>query len=247
MMNKGSWRACVSAVALAFALPAHAIVILTGEYEIGTSSGATGVTSGDTVHISAFYDPLYAQLTYQNQWSVVHTFGAEHAGLTITVGDLVWRTTGPITLNTYYHEDQLGRPKYVGVDFIGATRLFMEGQATSTLDTPWSSDVTGQEWLYYLPQFTSRVGLDPAQILGPRLYTEEDFESSLVQIPNEFIGSALAETANGSRFFNVRDPNYVGPIASVPEPGVLALFGIGLLGLAVSRRRAYVSRTTWAR
>lgn len=160
------------------------------------------------------------------------------------MGDQVWRTTGPLSIHTYYYEDQLDRPKHVGVEFLANTRLFTPGQVASALDSPWSADVTGQQGLYYLPEFTARAGLDPAEVLVPRLFTEEDFASILDLNPKEFLGAAFADTSAGSLFFNVRDPNYVGspPAGSVPEPGMLALFGVGLLGIAVSRKRA-VSRT----
>jgi hypothetical protein len=239
MKKNSSWRACASVIAFLAAVPAHAIVILSGDYVVGGTYGDTGVSSGDNIHISGFYDPEYAQFISQDQSTALHWFAAEHAGLTFTVGDLVWRTTGPLTLQTWYDVDNLGRPKSVSISLLGYTRVQQDGVVTTTLETPWSPTVVGNEWMHYGQRFNARDGLDPADVLGPRLYTESDIASLLMPSITDTVGATIADTTTGTRSFNILDPNYVPrPVTRVSEPSMLALFGIGLLGIAVSRRRS---------
>jgi len=51
-----------------------------------------------------------------------------------------------------------------------------------------------------------------------------------------FDGGSMSLSEENGRF----DGNYSFVVASVPEPGTLALFGIGLLGMGLSRRRKKV-------
>jgi hypothetical protein len=238
MKKRGFWQACALTTAFLAALPANAIVMLSGDYLVRTTYGDSGVAVGDAVHVSAFYDPLHAQLQYQDQSQAVFSFAAEYAGLSFTVGDLVWRTTGPLTIKTDLDFDNLGQVKSVGLNFLGYTRVQQTGVVPTTLETPWSSDVIDNQFMLFGQAFEARVGLNPADVLQPRLYTEADLESLLTLLPGEVFGISAADTTTGNRNFNLLAPTDVPPVASVPEPSTLMLFAFGLLALVAFGRRS---------
>lgn len=252
-MRKPSRRIAVSIVAIAatasavLGIPkASAHVIFDGLYTVGLNNGDTGVSTGDTVHVHAYYDPTKAVLQYNDVNNIVYSFGADAAQLTVTINDLVWKTTAGLSIDTQYlppSVDDNGAVvagERMVVQFIAETRAnVMPGVIPTTLSTPWSPNVTRNpsdtEWLFFLPEFVARPGVDPSQVYLPRLFTEIDFASLLLQLPSELpnspIGAAFADTTTGPRFFNF------GGASSIPEPATAWLFALGAIALLTARPR----------
>ena len=80
---------------------------------------------------------------------------------------------------------------------------------------------------------TSHNGVNPGELVGFRFNT--DFASVLSNLNS----GALRVGIHAQAFANGGSESFVSvpPRVSVPEPGVLMLFGLGLAGLGVARRR----------
>jgi hypothetical protein len=232
---------------------ALATVIFDNRYVVDLNRGATGVATGDIVHVEAFYEPTLGVLHYRDDDNIAYAFTADAAGLAITVNGQVWRTTAGLTVDTQFVRGEVnddGVP--IGVDrvvvqFIAETRpQFLTGYVPTTLSTPWSADVTrnlsDNEFLFFLPTFVARPGIDPSQAyLPPRLYSESDFASLLMELPSDAVGAAFANTATGERFFNFGGAA-LGDPSAVPEPTSLWLFAIAGLLLVFAGSKTAVQR-----
>lgn len=94
---------------------------MSSQYLVGpTVTGNTGVGVGDGLTVEAFYDPLHATLAYQSSSFTIRNFDAQYAGLRITVGELVWQTTGPLSINTSV-ERRGGNVVGASIAFLGST------------------------------------------------------------------------------------------------------------------------------
>lgn len=214
---------------------ANALVVFSSQYEIGAGVGAnSGVSEGDIVTVEAFYDPLFATLQFEGDLvNVVHSFDAAHGGLRFTVGDLVWETTGPLTVNTRVLRDYEGDLYGATIIFSGDTNPVLPWGLPTTMSTPWDDQITGRVMMSFNPEFN----LTDTTIDGPRLFDEQDLASSLSPRLAYNMGGALAVTSDGVRHFDFFDPAFNAPAGSVPEPGSLGLFALGASGLLFAKRK----------
>ena len=213
---------------------ADAIVVFSSQYEIGAGAGAnSGVNAGDVVTVEAFYDPLFATLTFEGDYvNVVHTFDAEHGGLRFTVGDLVWQTTGPLSVNTRLLRNREGDVIGATMIFSGDTNPLLPGYLPTTLSTPWDDRITGRASMFFSPEFHLTDWYD-----SPRLFNEQDLASILSPRSAYQLGGARAQAADGLLNFNFIDPAFDSSTPSVPEPGSLGLLVLGAGGLLFARRK----------
>lgn len=213
---------------------ANAVVVFNAQYQIGWGTANSGVTGGDILTVEAFYDPLYATLQFEGDLvNVIHSFAPEHGGLRFTVGDLVWETTGPLTVNTRIFRNREAEVTGATIMFIGDTNPIIPGYVPTTLSTPWDDYITGITRMGFTPEFNI---LDPL-LDGPRLFNEQDLVSVLSPRTSYYTGGATAEASDGVRSFNFIGPP-LDPASSVPEPGSLGLLAVGAAGLLFARRKS---------
>lgn len=213
---------------------ANAVVVFSAQYRIGSTTANTGVSSGDILTVEAFYDPLFATLQFEGDLvNVIHSFAPEHGGLRFTVGDLVWQTTGPLTVNTRVMRNRDGDLTGATIMFIGDTNPIIPDYVPTTMSTPWDDQITGITRMAFTPEFNI---FDPL-LDGPRLFNEQDLISVLSPRTSYVTGGASAEASDGPRSFN-----FIGPpldsAGSVPEPGSLGLLAVGAAGLLFARRKS---------
>lgn len=93
-----------------------------------------------------------------------------------------------------------------------------------------SIDVTGATWGGIVDYFTT-------QAAGSNFYAAMNNSGDMIDLTGLSIGDSVNGTFSWSGSVNNIELNYVAAPSSIPEPSTFAILGIGLLGLALRRKR----------
>ncbi len=124
----------------------------------------------------------------------------------------------------------------IGVDLTDSTIVFTN--AAGVIVSTGSTEILLGS-LDWLPSMTGEiVGLDLTSVSGVSLVDPADFSFTAHSVTAQFFGNGLGsgqsnEWLPGAEIVLTLQTAH----AAVPEPGTLALFGVGLAGIAWARRR----------
>lgn len=124
------------------------------------------------------------------------------------------------------------------------TILYEAASTTANIDSLISIDLTIGSYTYQLSDISYISSYSIYQVIGAGsdigillgLPAEDDFSFNWNQttlVPESFLYKTLS---GGGQIFSSRTFEYFN-VTSVPEPGTLALLGIGLFGMALSKHR----------
>ena len=189
--------------------------------------GLTGIANAAIIQFDLSYDGTLVS---------VDAGSTTPAGSSLVAGDsfeLDFHTTG----NDFWRVDSNYGPQFVPLDFsvsTSGTRV-ANVQSLFLLNGVQVANITelgvSQSFAHIGAQSWSLLaGLEFDQILMDYDLLSSTAATVIGSAPNIFNGFGLS----GSPFF---DSNKISYQASVPEPSIIALFGLGLLGLGFARRR----------
>jgi hypothetical protein len=133
--------------------------------------------------------------------------------------------------------------KTAAVALTSLTKIFQVGAGASFPQTPWGTFTQGIDFKVGAARGTSGL------VSGPIEFTVKATNLSVNDFVSNGTGTGTTQAAVGNLFSadignaatkltgNVATPGKAPHIPHVPEPGTIALFGLGLLGACLARRR----------
>lgn len=200
-----------------------AVVSITHDWPImaigDTGNHLTGrIAVGDRVHVEAFYNTDSASLLFTRPFAAYYAFPPGQAGLSFTINNLRWETTGPLTVSVWPVNVTKGPERFGGPIWDGYTSENIQGIVPTTISSPIDvGGVRGQAMLFH-PIF-------------PRL-SDTNLPTSFDSLASTwgFTGTIAVASMSGTE--------YRCHFGEVPIPASLPLALSGLLGLvAVGRKK----------
>tara|TARA_R110002110_G_scaffold91264_1_gene237352 strand:- start:450 stop:1082 length:633 start_codon:yes stop_codon:yes gene_type:complete len=204
----------------------------------GMLAGIAGLMASGAMHASATL--LSADLTVDNQFvlyistddSVAGTaFGSDNNWFVPTSHSTT--LTDPVTYYLHlFAEDRGGPQMFIGEFSLADTNYAFAngGQSLLTNTTDWQGNNTG----FGSPYTTlSDLGGDGTSPWGNTADVDDAARFIWTQA-----SSSCGPNGNDCAYFSTAI-SYTGPQANVPVPATMALFGLGLIGMGVRRRRKH--------